>query len=106
MKKEYCTIGDYTFQVVKGWGASGQQLQEKWEWMSGTDIYDLYERPSSAKRQAWQRCQKMCSVLHGRRLRCGNANCYQFSAAFWLTSKEGSNILVYITKDSQYLVVY
>ena len=28
MKKEYCTISDYTFQVVKGWGASGQKLRE------------------------------------------------------------------------------
>ena len=104
-KQTTITIQGYSFLVIKPYHLKGERLIQSWENMEKTSILDLYKKPSSLKKSAWNNCVSMCKDFKGRALRCGRKSSHQFSAAFWITvPKTQDNALVYRTKNHDYIV--
>lgn len=63
------------------------------------DLWDAYGRFSPAKSEAWEYCKRLCKKHDGYGLKVIGANTSQFSAGF-LFMKDGKEMFMYITKDS------
>ena len=63
------------------------------------DLYGAYDRPSKAKRLAWNDCRELCEKLGGTHLCVTGHNCMTFGAAF--QTKKG---VVYMTRNYTYFI--
>lgn len=61
-------------------------------------IYDAYQRPSKAKRDAWKHCLDLMMCYNGEGLRVIGHNTSFFSAGFVFTDKDGRDRFAFITK--------
>ena len=105
-KHEHIFLHGLDLIVINPWHKPGERLIANWQGMSGRDLGDIYKRPSSEKKLIWQNCQRACQEFNGgASLRCGHANAYQFSVAFWATFPDSGQALVYMTKDHNYIVL-
>lgn len=105
-RHEHMFLYGLNLTVINPWHKVGEQLIANWQRMSGRDLNDIYKRPSNEKKLIWQNCQRICQEFNGgTSLRCGNANAYQFSVAFWATFPDGGQALVYMTRCHNYIVL-
>ena len=73
--------------------ACQKYLMSNWE-----NIYQAYERPSSLKSSAWERCQQICNEYNGNNLRVVSKNINVFTAGF-MAELDKKKVFVYITRD-------
>ena len=77
------------------------EMVERYYDADDTDIYDAYDRPSKAMRDAFRRCVNMKCEMNGNDLRITGHSSYRFSCAFRYFNN-GVEFLRYITKDHNY----
>lgn len=69
----------------------------------GTNIFDVYDRPSTAKVNAYKYCREDMSNFDGYDFRITGHNCMKFSCAFRYVDKDtGVEKIRYHTADNVY----
>lgn len=68
-------------------------------------LYDVYKKPSNAKRRAWEYCRRLCDEYKGHDLHVVSYNVYMFTASFDCIV-DGKSHYMYITKSKDVLKAY
>ena len=87
-------------------GKLGQRYVEAYYKSTKHALKDVYAKPSAAKQAAFKRCQKMCELENGDRLRVISAGRQFFTVAFEVTTTLGATELRVITKEHDYLITF
>ena len=82
----------------------GQHFVEAYYKSTWHTLKDVYAKPSMAKQAAFKRCQWICEVENGDRLRVISANSQCFTVAFEVTTALGATELRVITKCHDYVI--
>lgn len=65
----------------------------KWDFRhhhhKGDTIYDVYERPSSAKLSSWKAIERKCEELNGEHLHITGASCHTYSCMYAFPTENG-----------------
>lgn len=101
--QETIEIAGYTFIVRYAYRANGANLLARSQYTQGHNLYDVYKRPSYAKRDAWDDCRRMCREMGGTNFRITGHNCMEFSVAFEIVH-EGAPARVVITHLYNYII--
>lgn len=94
-------------KVIKGSSAKGKDLIARSKCNQGTSIYDVYEKPSREKIEAFERCLELyASQEKPSDFHITGHNRMSFSCCFTMYfSLWDRPTLVYITKDHTYAVM-
>lgn len=102
--EETIEIAGYTFIVRYAYRANGANLLARSQYMRGCPtLYDVYKRPSYAKRDAWDDCRRMCREMGGTDLRITGHNSMEFSVAFEIVH-DGAPARIVITHLHNYII--
>lgn len=70
----------------------------KWDFRhhhhKGDTIYDVYERPSSAKVSSWKAIERKCEELDGRHLHITGASCHTYSCMYAFPVKDDEGVII------------
>ena len=86
--------------------------REHCKWMydnnfQGTNIFDVYEKPSQAKISAYRNCREDMEYHNGFDFRITGHNCMKFSCAFLYPDPETSELRIrYHTAENVYDYLY
>jgi hypothetical protein len=84
--------------------ARGKQLYDMGNTCCWNSLHNLYEKWSTAKEQAFNRCwEQYCKGENSTAFGVGNANSFGFTAS-WLETKDGEDVMRIETKDNSYLL--
>ena len=84
--------------------ARGKQLYDMGIRSCSASMHHLYEKWSTAKEQAFNRCwEQYFRGENSTAFGVGNANSFGFTAS-WLETKDGENVMRIETKSNSYLV--
>lgn len=78
----------------------------KWDfsrhYYKGDTIYEVYERPSSAKLSSWRAIERKCEELKGEHLHITGASCHTYSCmyAFPVTDDDGVITAMVLRKET------
>ena len=78
----------------------GAEIWNRSQWVDGYELYDIYNKASLEKQEAWEYCKDLCSKYNGTNLHIVSHNVFAFAAAFEIGDK-----LAYITSATNYLIV-
>lgn len=67
----------------------------------GKDIFDVYERPSNAKVQAFEECRKKCAGMGGYNLGIISHNTFGFTCG-WLTMDATGKFTLHVKTPNNY----
>ena len=83
---------------------AGQRVIEMGERCVYDELYNIYDRWSYAKEQAFRRCREMfLNSDNSTAFGIGNANSFGFTAS-WLDVIDNEHVMRVETKDNSYLV--
>ena len=84
--------------------AIGNKLYERGSHYDGYYLSQVYDRPSIAKQQAFERCyDEYVNTENSESFSICSHNTFGFTCS-WLGTKDGENIMRYETKDNSYLI--
>lgn len=67
-------------------------------------LWDVYDKCSSEKRNAFKRCINTMGALNGESLKIISASKYHFTVAFMSANSDGTCSLMCITKNNTYAI--
>lgn len=74
-------------------------IVESYKSATHSELYEVYDRYSSAKAKAFDYCKGLCAKKNGNGLRILSANTFVFTAAFTY-EENGKSYLMYITPSN------
>lgn len=77
----------------------GEQLKANANHFDGYTLYEVYDKPSYRKEQAWEYCRNLCKKYNGTNLHIVGHNTCTFSVSFNIGDK-----VAYITNANNYLI--
>lgn len=87
--------------IIKGTTKKGDNMIKNANHYEGYELWDVYEKCSAAKRNAWEWCLNRCIEENGKGFHIVSHNTFGFTVAW-----EVENGVRIETKDSSYLVLY
>lgn len=99
MKTNHERVMNTTKQGQRTAKAAAEAAYNNRRW-TYANIWDAYDRPSSAKVKAWDYCRELCAEMGGYDLLISSRNTFQFSAVFkFMDDETGVVGYAYITRD-------
>ena len=93
-------FGDDFTTIISKETKRGSEIWNHSKWVDGYELYDVYNKPSREKQEAWEYCKDLCKKYNGTNLHIVGHNVFAFAAAFNIGDK-----VAYITQATNYLIV-
>lgn len=103
MDKKQINIGGYLFTPQRLSTRAGSSMVSHYQFSRISRLDQAYASPSDSKEYAYDYCKRMCKALGGQNQKIPSHNGWAFSFAFEI-HYEGMLVLIYITKDYQYII--
>ena len=92
-------------KVISGATKKGQEILARANSWEGTDLFDVYDNVSQAKRKAYEECKAWCYADKGRGFHICSHNSFQFSVAWEYDDPETGELMTRLeTANSTYIV--